>query len=154
MTAEVRSLCGLGFPPKPYTQNATESAHSVVKAGLTEKKTVPEFIKHLENMVLMQRNMIKLAFLNQGDFRFKEEYKHLSVEENKYYRMSLSQKEKLSMKINSTPLKPRNEYYVVVVCWCLTSLCHSNGHIETMPAREIIPFTALTRIRSQFLRTQ
>ena len=21
------------------------------------------------------------------------------------------------------------------VCWSLTSLCHSNGHIETMPAR-------------------
>ena len=40
------------------------------------------------------------------------------------------------------------------VCWSLTSLCHSNGHIETMPAREINPFTALTRIRSQFLRTQ
>ena len=35
------------------------------------------------------------------------------------------------------------------VCWSLTSLCHSNGHIETMPAREINPFTALTRIRTQ-----
>ena len=42
----------------------------------------------------------------------------------------------------------------LLVCWSLTSLCHSNGHIETMPAREINPFTALTRIRSQFLRTQ
>ena len=42
----------------------------------------------------------------------------------------------------------------MLVCWSLTSLCHSNGHIETMPAREINPFTALTRIRSQFLRTQ
>ena len=40
------------------------------------------------------------------------------------------------------------------VCWSLTSLCHSNGHIETMSAREINPFTALIRIRSQFLRTQ
>ena len=28
-----------------------------------------------------------------------------------------------------------------LVCWSLTSLCHSNGHIETMPAREINPFT-------------
>ena len=35
------------------------------------------------------------------------------------------------------------------VCWSLTSLCHSNGHIETMPAREINPFTVLTRIRTQ-----
>ena len=41
-----------------------------------------------------------------------------------------------------------------LVCWSLTSLCRSNGHTETMPAREINPFTALTRIRSQFLRTQ
>ena len=35
-----------------------------------------------------------------------------------------------------------------IVYWSLTSLCHSNGHIETMPAREINPFTVLTRIRS------
>ena len=41
-----------------------------------------------------------------------------------------------------------------LVCLRLTSLCHSNGHIETMPAQKINPFTALTRIRSQFLRTQ
>ena len=41
-----------------------------------------------------------------------------------------------------------------LVSWSLTSLCHSNGHIETMPARDINPFNALTRIRSQFLRTQ
>ena len=46
------------------------------------------------------------------------------------------------------------DYLAKIVCWSLTSLCHSNGHIETMPAREINPFTALTRIRSQFLRTQ
>ena len=31
-----------------------------------------------------------------------------------------------------------------LVGWSLTSLCHSNAHIETMPAREIDPFTALT----------
>ena len=42
----------------------------------------------------------------------------------------------------------------MVAGWSLTSLCHSNGHIETMPARENNPFIALTRIRSQFLRTQ
>ena len=41
-----------------------------------------------------------------------------------------------------------------LVCWNLTSLCHSNGHIETMPTREINPSTALTGIRSQFLGTR
>ena len=30
--------------------------------------------------------------------------------------------------------------YNSLVCWSLTSLCHSNGHIKTMPAREkLIP---------------
>ena len=32
-------------------------------------------------------------------------------------------------------------------------LCHNNNHIEAMPARELNPFTALSGIRSQFLRT-
>ena len=56
--------------------------------------------------------------------------------------------------------KPEDTRYIKkmehmwLVCWSLSSLCHSNGHIETMPAREINPFTALTRIRPQFLRTQ
>ena len=54
----------------------------------------------------------------------------------------------------SPSVRARQDYSKVLVCWSLTSLCHSNGHIETMPAREINPFTALTRIRSQFLRTQ
>ena len=58
-------------------------------------------------------------------------------------------------RIKNTNLEPR---YIVhwswMVCWGLTSLCHTNGHVEAMPAREINPFTALTRIRSQFLRTQ
>ena len=31
---------------------------------------------------------------------------------------------------------------VVWVCWSLTSLCHSNGHIETMPDK-LIPLLAL-----------
>ena len=50
--------------------------------------------------------------------------------------------------------KTTHRSHLGLVCWSLTSLCHSNGHIETMPAREINPFTALTGIRSQFLRTQ
>ena len=45
--------------------------------------------------------------------------------------------------------KIKQPYFHGLVCWSLTSLCHSNGHIETMPPREINPFTALTRIRSQ-----
>ena len=53
------------------------------------------------------------------------------------------------MSITDSDVSIKMNIIVVVVCWSLTSLCHSNGHIETMPAREINPFTALTRIRTQ-----
>ena len=33
----------------------------------------------------------------------------------------------------------KNLKYEVGFVGSLTSLCHSNGHIETMPARELIP---------------
>ena len=46
------------------------------------------------------------------------------------------------------------QLFGLLVCWSLTSLCHSNGYIEAMSARKINPFTNLTRIRSQLLRTQ
>ena len=35
-------------------------------------------------------------------------------------------------------------YVLQVGLLSLTSLCHSNGHIETMPAREINPFIVLS----------
>ena len=95
-------------------------------------------------------------------------------------KLDLSDLEKNNLNNQSTPLKFENgtriiseklyeaihlgstslllinieKYVCLFVCLSLTSLCHSNGHIETMSAREINPFTALTRIRSQFLRTQ
>ena len=34
MSAELRSLSGLGFPPRPYNQNANECMNSVIKGDL------------------------------------------------------------------------------------------------------------------------
>ena len=72
-----------------------------------------------------------------------------------YHQKSLSDKVVHFVAGTLQPLSVVKKWWLLLcVCWSLTSLCHSNRHIETMPAREINPFTALTRIRSQFLRTQ
>ena len=34
MNAELRSLCGLGYPLKPYTQNANECINNVIKQDI------------------------------------------------------------------------------------------------------------------------
>ena len=40
MTAEIRSLVGLGYPPKPYTQNANECVNAVLKRGQRNVKVL------------------------------------------------------------------------------------------------------------------
>ena len=37
MSSELRSMAGLGYPPKPYTQNANECINSVVKPRGSQK---------------------------------------------------------------------------------------------------------------------
>ena len=69
------------------------------------------------------------------------------------YRLRSVNQERVEQMVDTLGLrsaKTLNSQLTVMmfVCWSLTSLCHSNGHIETMSAREINPFTALTRIRS------
>ena len=89
MSASLRSQCGLGFPPRVYTQNANECINNVVKSDLNIKKKqrVPEFIHSIKRTVLRQETEVKLALINEGNFKLKEEYSHLQVKEDRYYKM-------------------------------------------------------------------
>lgn len=61
MTVEVRSLCGLGFPPDVYTQNASESMNRVLKEEdqdstdlRRKKKTVCDIVERFRKVVKRQ----------------------------------------------------------------------------------------------------
>ena len=100
MTADIRSRCGLGFPPKTYTQNGNECINAVLKAdilsenkGVKKKLNPYDFVKIAEQSVRRQENEIKLALIGKGKYQLKPAYQHLMVEENLYWRKSESQKE-------------------------------------------------------------
>ena len=69
MTAEIRSLAGLGYPPKPYTQNANECVNAVLKRGQRKCKSITDVIKILQDYVKEQDTQIQLSLMRQGEWQ-------------------------------------------------------------------------------------
>ena len=76
MTAGVRSMCGLGFPPDVYTQNASESMSKLVKeedkdnnSSRRKKKTVCDIVERMRNLVQRQEQEQFLAVLGKGEYK-------------------------------------------------------------------------------------
>jgi hypothetical protein len=87
-SAEVRALCGLGFPPEVYTQNANESMNRLIKSvqnrqpyGPREKRLLP-YIEHIEREVQRQMDEQFLAVIGRGELSLTTEFSHLQFVEN------------------------------------------------------------------------
>ena len=98
MTAGVRSMCGLGFPPDVYTQNASESMNKVVKeedkddsSSRRKKKSISDIVERLRKIVQRQEEEQFLAVLGKGEYKLVHDFQHLEVGDN-YYRMTPKQK--------------------------------------------------------------
>ncbi|XP_052086614.1 uncharacterized protein LOC127723937 [Mytilus californianus] len=107
MSPELRSICGLGFPPKTYTQNPNECINKVIKEDLTSKCDAFDFAKKMEVKVKQQENEIKLALIGKGEYTLKPEYSHLKIEENLYWRKTSTQREAVFKKLLQAPLTSR-----------------------------------------------
>ena len=65
MTADIRSMAGLGYPPQLYNQNANECMNSVIKRELKWKRLNPlEVVSHIQHMVNRQFDEAKLAIMD------------------------------------------------------------------------------------------
>ena len=98
MTVGVRSMCGLGFPPDVYTQNASESMNKVVKeedkdnsSSRRKKKSISDIVERLRKLVQRQEEEQFLAVLGKGEYKLVNDFQHLEVGDN-YYRMTAKQK--------------------------------------------------------------
>jgi hypothetical protein len=60
MTADVRSMAGLGYPPTPYTQNANECIYSLIKRECG-KMPMTEFCQKLETVVKRQQEQMAMT---------------------------------------------------------------------------------------------
>ena len=93
MTAEVRSLSGLGYPPDVYTQNANECMNAVIKRAQNKKMDVVDCIENLRKEVNHQQSMKKLAMVSRGELSVSEEFSSFLIDEDQYFMMSKQQQE-------------------------------------------------------------
>ena len=98
--ADIRSICGLGCPPRLYTQNANECMNRVIKQTKStqygkKSLTLLEYVEKIKSEVNRQHEEQFLAVISRGEYRLKKEFQFLSVNETDFYRMTPKQKAEL-----------------------------------------------------------
>jgi hypothetical protein len=99
-TADIRSVCGLGYPPKAYTQNANECMNRLIKAQETSSFSKKEaallpFIGRIRREIVRQQEDQFLSILGRGPYQLTDEFSFLDVEMQKFYSMTDAQKKSL-----------------------------------------------------------
>ena len=109
MTADLRSMAGLGWPPGVYDQNGNECMNSVLQREkqLTRKRklSIPEFSRLLETVVKRQRTEEDLAFIGLGELRVDDKYSEIGMKESVFYRKTRAQQEAALKKFHNLPVK-------------------------------------------------
>ena len=132
MTADLRAMCGLGYPPSMYNQNANECANSVVKRDLKlEKLSVQDCVGHIQNIIQRQHDEARLAVLGRGEYTVSEDYKEYAVPEEKYYQMTKQQKIRLENNFFTARVKKQgNSVTPESVSECILSVSSENSQIS------------------------
>ena len=109
MLASTRRCAGLGGQPTAwYTNNDPESIHHKVKDDKRNQKknmTIPDFILHLEQEVVMQYHQEELAVIRRGEYRLREQYKFLEIEEDIWFAMSPERRQRHLERLRRTAVK-------------------------------------------------
>ena len=99
MRGELRSISGLGFPPKPYTQNVNESVNNMVKRNLKKLSKTSDVDRELKRRVEEQE--VSIHYLQ----KVAPENKEYQITEDKFYQMNKEQRLKFSTRFNNTGVK-------------------------------------------------
>lgn len=132
MTADLRAMCGLGYPPSMYNQNANECANSVVKRDLKlEKLSVQDCVMHLQNIIQRQHDEARLAVLGRGEYTVSQHYKECTVPEEQYYQMTKQQKVRLENNFFHARVKRPEDPITSQDTWeCTLSVSPENSQIS------------------------
>ena len=100
MAAELRVMVGLGFPPKPYTQNANNCINSVVKRSKeTRSLSLKSIVQLLRSVVKDQEEQVKLSFIGSGEWTIRKEYNQFQERVEQFYHMTQRQRNHLIEKL-------------------------------------------------------
>jgi hypothetical protein len=95
MLQPVCEEAGLGCPPQSFTTKASETVNSVLKSHFQHKSCqLLEFVCKLKDVIDEQEKEVQRAVIGRGKYRFKEQYQHLVVSWEKWFKMTEQQRRK------------------------------------------------------------
>ena len=108
-TADIRSVCGLGYPPKVYIQNANGCMNRLIKAEdnsnyFEKEKSLLPYIERIRSEIQRQQNEQFLAVIGRGQYQLTHEFSFLKVGERNFYKITDLQKKSLKNKFFSTQM--------------------------------------------------
>ena len=112
MLLPLREAAGLGSPPSPFYTNASESLNNMLHVKVQYKKSQwHDFNESMKELIKETYNLVELAVIDIGDFKFKSRYHHLVVPQSRWFEMTSQQRQHHLSKVSSTPVSstPVNE---------------------------------------------
>ena len=106
MLLPLREAAGLGSPPSPYYTNTSESLNNMLHAKVQFKKSQWHgFNESMKELVKESYNLVELAVIDSGDFKFKFQYQDLVVSQSRWFKMTLKQRQYHLSKVSSAQVK-------------------------------------------------
>ncbi|MBC6401887.1 MAG: hypothetical protein GDA37_12950 [Ekhidna sp.] len=105
MLPDVRKKAGLGDEPDHFYTNMSESLNNILK-NRTEYKEQEfrSFVEKMYDFVQSQESLLRKAVIRADRWRFREEYRHLEVDTDKWFAMSEKAQKVHLKKVYSEPL--------------------------------------------------
>ena len=103
MSSELKYMACLGYPPKPYTQNANECINSFIKPRGSQKcKSIIDVVNRIRNIVMKQEAQVNLSLVGQGEWTVGGTLTDFAIND-RYFQMSQQQKEGFIKIFSNTP---------------------------------------------------
>ena len=115
MIRDVRERAGMGRNPDHFYTNICESMNSTLKKRTDFKPhDIRPFVDKVFELVQAQESLLRKAVIRCDRWRFREEYRHLEVDQDKWFTMgekviSTSIMSSLHVKKNNSVKEPHNE---------------------------------------------
>jgi len=106
MLLPLREAAGLGSPPSPFYTNTSESLNNMLHAKVQFKRSQwHEFNESMKELIKESYNLVELAVIDSGDFKFKSQYQDLVVPQSRWFKMTLKQRQHHLSKVSSAAVK-------------------------------------------------
>ncbi|VDI50594.1 Hypothetical predicted protein [Mytilus galloprovincialis] len=96
-----------------YTTNDNESINNAMQKVCGKNLTLPKFITEAKDYVESQENQLKMAIVQEGNYRFKGEYQHLEVPMQTWATWTSEQRKRHIAKVNRCKVQQKEIVNVV-----------------------------------------